>query len=114
MSEIVFFCLSLVSVNEIGDLLKGEKGDRKRQDYVVQKIRCIAEKVNRVHEKIGVFEIAQQPQINRNADNEYCPPGPFSFQGETEPVIEKHGKQDEPQVERIPPPIEDEGCPDQP
>ncbi|MEW8498422.1 MAG: hypothetical protein AB2699_07920, partial [Candidatus Thiodiazotropha taylori] len=57
--EIVFVGLFSVGVNQIGDLLKGEKRDRQRQDNSFYIELSASDDIDLVDKKVCVFEIAE-------------------------------------------------------
>ena len=56
-------------IDQIGDLLEGEEGDAERQDDIDGRQRRAGQRIEAVKDEVGVFEIAQQREIERDAEN---------------------------------------------
>ncbi len=70
MQEAVFVGLATIGVDQVGDLLEGEEGDRQRQDDGLQ-YQVVAEQgVEVVNEEVGVLVVAQQAKIGGNAGDQ--------------------------------------------
>lgn len=59
MQEAVFVGLAPVGVDQVGNLLEGEEGDRQRQDDGLQDQAGAEQGVEVVNEEVGVLVIAQ-------------------------------------------------------
>ena len=63
MGEAVFARLALVRIDQVGDLLEGEEGDRQRQDDGVEVKVGAGEGVEAADGEVGVFEVAEQGEV---------------------------------------------------
>src|SRR6516164_39026 len=59
-----------MDVGEIGDLLEGEEGDAKRQDDVKERPIEACRGIEARDEEIGIFEIGENAEIPRKAQDE--------------------------------------------
>src|SRR5690606_4841428 len=64
--EIVFVHLAVMGVDQIGNLLKGKKGDGQRQDDVAHRPAQVKGLVERAEKKPGVFVVAEQGDVGGN------------------------------------------------
>jgi len=105
-------------IHEISDLREGKKGYAQRKHDLAQDPVGAEHPVDIVDEEIGVFEIAQQQQIHRDAPKQRAsrpPTQPYTPADlASHPVIEHHGCQDQAHIDRAPPAIEEERRQNQP
>jgi uncharacterized protein YhaN len=101
-------------VHQIGDLLEGEEGDRKRQYDVLQLEPGIQDGVRRSDQEVCVFEEGERGEVDRHAESRQVgrPTAP-RFQPLRHDRARHHeiedGKADQQwQVNRVPPAIEEE------
>ena len=66
MEKAVLTGLATPGIDQIGDLLKGKKGDRQWQDNCLQRVAASSQCVQVINKEVGVLEIPQQPEIDSN------------------------------------------------
>ncbi len=70
IQEAVVPGLSAEGIDQIGNELKGEKGDADWQDYVLEGNPCIRHEIDVLDQEIGVLEIAEKGDISPDSDGE--------------------------------------------
>ena len=102
-------------VDQEGDLLKGDEGHAERQDDVRQHEIRAEHVIDRVDQKVGVFEIAEESDIEANSGEEHSPGktapsliGAKPLQQPRQREVDRNRWRDQNDVERSPPRIEDE------
>jgi len=66
MDEVDFPCDAAIDIDEKSNLGKGEEGNAQRQDDIQRRNVATEELVGGTDKKVGVFEIAEQNQVDRN------------------------------------------------
>jgi len=107
VKKIVLPCKPTVGIDKIGDLLKGEKRDRKRQHNGFQDKTGIGKGIEGIHEEVGILEISKQHKVDSDAEY-HKHPGASLREPRPDKIIERHGEQDQEKVDRIPPPIKEQ------
>lgn len=108
MDEGVLLGQPLAAVDEIGDLLEGEKRDAQGEEYVSRHPLQATETGQVLHEEVGVFEVADQGEVDGDAGVEPGPASAAAFDQAPPGVVEEDGKKDEEDEGRIPVGIKDQ------
>ncbi len=101
-------------IDEIGDLLEGEERDRQRQDDVVKGEVAARRRRDIVDDEIGVFVITEQAEIDDETEDEQrlravgSTGGAGALDELPKPVVEDDREQQDRQVARPPPRVENE------
>ena len=77
-------------VDQIGDLLEGEEGDAERQHDVDERQRRAGQRSQAVEDEIGVFEIAQHREIERDAERAGGAAAQRILHPQAQPEIHRH------------------------
>ena len=106
--------LAAIGVDQIGDLLEGEERDRQRQHDVVDAEVDRQQRLDQVGaEEARVFEVADAGQIGADAEAEQeLRPGHQQPLADEE--IERDRGDDQDQIDRVPPAVEEQRGGDQP
>ncbi len=102
-----------VRVDEERDLLKGEKRDADRQHHRAEDEVEAGDRVEVVHEEVGVLEVAQRGEVEHDAEHQQRPgrvrpPTVSRHDASSQGEVHQHQGHDQQQVDRIPPAVEDE------
>ena len=71
VGEVVFFHHAVMGIDQVGDLLEGEEGDRQRQDDVFHPPTEIQRRIQRTEQEAGVFVVDQQQHVGRDRQPEH-------------------------------------------
>ncbi len=101
-------------INQIGDLLEGEERDRQRQDDVMEREVRPRRRGDILDDEVGVFVIAEQPEIDDEADHQprlrraHRLATARALNDLADDVVENDREQQDRQVARPPPCVEDQ------
>lgn len=114
VGEAVFARLALVRVDQVGDLLEGEEGDRQRQDDGVEVKVGAGEGVEAADGEVGVFEVAEQAEVEDDAGDQPDFAGVLSalsvrlVEQAAEAEVGEHRHEQQHQINRPPPRVEEQ------
>ena len=108
IQKVVLFGFMTVTVHQIGNLLKGKEADRQRQNQMQQRYLRTEEEVCVIDEKVGIFKIAQQRQIDADTEKEQKLRFSAVYQFLSYQIVKNHRSQNQRQVNGIPPAVKEE------
>ena len=111
--------LTAVGVDQVGDLLKGEEGDRKGQDYGAEMVVGSGDEVQVVDEEVGILVVTQEAKVGGDTRVQQGEPVPVAVsipggQVPAQEVVEQHRADNKQQVGGVPPAVEEQGSDHQP
>ncbi len=71
VGEVVFFHHAVMGIDQVGDLLESEEGDRQRQNDVFHPPTEIQRRIQRAEQEAGVFVVDQQQYVGRDRQPEH-------------------------------------------
>src|SRR4030095_4205327 len=99
-------CTPPIDVDQVGDLREREKADAERQREMERWRRCADEGRHVAGNEVGILEYAEQREIRRDPEcQDAARRGPLQPSSDAE--IERDAAEDQRQVPRIPPTVEE-------